>query len=207
MAYEVDPELASAGQAATYASLPKEQRIAQTEQLRRERQSDVERWNNPLNFKKEWTERARIVAGLIDPGSRVLDLGCGQMELEVHMPPGCDYIPADIGMRDDRTLLCDLNRGQLPQVRADVATMLGVIEYIHAPGDLFRLLATRWPRLVMTYNPADLDGPRDRRIHGWLCDLTSAEMVQAACTAGFDLAAQLPVDARQVVYDLRSKAG
>lgn len=187
-----------------YASIPREERIQHTERLKALGLSDIGRWSSPENFKANWSSRSGIVAKLIHAKSRVLDLGCGHMALEADLPPGCDYIPADIVARDERTLLCDLNRKVLPEVTADVVVMLGVIEYIHDPVGLLSLISTRWSRLLMTYNPSDLDAGRDRRVHGWFCNLTSAEMVGSASSVGFQLVGIAPVDSKQVVYEFSS---
>ncbi len=194
------------GAESAYGSIPSDERIRCTEWLKAQRLSDVERWSNPVNFKSNWSERASIVANLIPEGSCVLDLGCGQMDLERCLDSTSKYIPADLAPHEDRIMFCDLNRGIFPEVLADVVTMLGVIEYIHDPTNLFRSIASRWPKLFMTYNPTDLDSGRDRRIHGWFCNLTSAQMVAAATGAGFDLIGLAPVDTRQLIYEFRSSA-
>lgn len=184
-----------------YASIPVEQRIRGTEELMTRRATDVARWRNPQNFKANWSNRAQIVANLIPSGTTVLDLGCGMMDLEACLPADCTYLPADLAPRDGRTLYCDLNSGEIPRVAADIVTMLGVIEYIHDPRQLFALLSDRWSSLILTYNPADRDAGRDRRKHGWFCNLTSAQMVEAAATAGFALIGQATIDVHQVVYE------
>ena len=189
--------------AEVYTQIPLEDRIDRTEALKARSQTDLERWRNSANFKSNWSLRAQTVAGMVAEGSRVLDLGCGQMDLAGLLPPSCKYIPADIFPRNDETLHCDLNEGVFPDVEADLVTMLGVIEYIHNPERLLGQLAERWSRLIMTYNPSDLDQGRERRVHGWFCNLTSAEMVAVAMNAGYELVAIVPTENRQVVYEFR----
>lgn len=86
-------------------------------------------------------------------------------------------------------------------MQADVATLLGVIEYVHDPAALLAGLSARWPRIVLTYNPCDLDRGRDRRSHGWVNDLTSAQLVALAHDAGLDLQVLVPFEQRQCIYD------
>jgi len=122
------------------------------------------------------------------------------MDLEKELPAGVIYQPADIVSRDNRTILCDLNAGKLPDVPADVVALLGVIEYCHAPAVIFAALASRWGRLVMSYNPADLDNGRDRRAHGWFNDLTSAQLTGLAGEAGYRLTAMVAHGERERIY-------
>ena len=185
----------------TYRDLPPGDRKARTEDLVRGRASDVERWSNRDNLLTSWSERAKIVAALITPPSRVLDLGCGKMDLEKFLESGVTYQPSDIVARDERTIVCDLNKGEVPNTQANVVTMLGVLEYIYEPAKLLEKLAARWPRLIATYCPADLDAGRDRTVHGWFNALTSAALVSTANAAGFDLTAIVPsTDRRDRVY-------
>lgn len=199
------PALAPAGPADSasaprYGDRPETERRRSSEELAAACASDVERWANPRNLNTNWSPRAALVAKLLKAGDMVLDLGCGKMDLERELPDGARYVPADIVARDERTLHCDLNAGILPAVAADVVTMLGVIEYCHNPGAALGAIASRWPRLVLTYNPADLDIGRDRRLHGWFNALSSAELVNVACDQGFQLEAVVPYGKRERVY-------
>lgn len=189
-----------------YADLTPVERRQSTQRLVRSAQSDRDRWAHSQNLKANWSSRAEVVAGLIDPGLRVLDIGCGAMDLERALPDRCQYIPADIVTRDDRTIIVDLNTERLPDVQADVVTLLGVLEYIHEPEALLRALAERFPRVVMTYNPSDLDIGRDRQIHGWFNSLTTASLVATAARAGYRLEMIVPHGARERVFQFTSQA-
>ncbi|BEU99983.1 putative nucleotide-diphospho-sugar transferase [Novosphingobium olei] len=183
-----------------FGDLPQTERLLSTEALAAERASDVKRWANPSNLNASWSPRAAVVAKLLRPDDVVLDLGCGQMDLERELPQSARYLPADIVSRDSRTLYCELNRGIVPDVAADVVTMLGVLEYCHDPAAVFAAIAAKWQRLVLTYNPADLDAGRDRRLHGWFSALDSAGVVKLATEQGFQLEAIVPHGARERIY-------
>ena len=122
------------------------------------------------------------------------------MDLERALPESARYMPADIVSRDNRTLYCELNLGIMPNVPADVVTMLGVLEYCHNPAAVLAGISARWQRLVLTYNPADLDAGRDRRLHGWFNALDSAELVKLATNEGFQLEAIVPHGTRERIY-------
>lgn len=186
-----------------FADQPADQRERHTQRMRDQGASDEARWSAPANLKSAWATRAAIVAGLIPDGSTVLDLGCGAMDLGKQLGDRAHYIPADLVARDERTLIIDLNQGLFPDVQADVVTLLGVIEYIHAPETLLIEMAKRWPHAIVTYNPADLDVGRKRRAHGWFNDLTSAGFVSLAARAGYELVGIAPHGARERIYELK----
>ncbi|MEX0409808.1 methyltransferase domain-containing protein [Aquibium sp. LZ166] len=177
------------------------ERRSNTLRLLASRGTDVTRWSEPTNLLASWTSRAQKVARLIEPGEIVLDIGCGAMTLESELPEGCTYIPADLVKRDERTLPCDLNAGRVPDRYANVVTMIGVFEYCHSPESVLAVIARRWPRLVLTYNPADLDGGRDRLRHGWFNALSSAAVLALAQQVGFRLRMIVPLG-RERIYDL-----
>lgn len=149
-------------------------------------ETDRQRWEDPRQLEAAWNERARLAAAFIPRGATVLDLGCGAMALERHLPHGCRYLPCDLAPRDDRTLVCDFNAGEFPSDAAcDVVTVLGVLEYLFdPPAFLARLRALGRP-VVMSYWVADGRGPADRRANGWVNDLTQAQLMQMLDAAGF----------------------
>ncbi len=121
-----------------YADLSPELRRKRSEELKAKGISDVSRWSNIENFPTAWDARARVVAALIAPPAAVLDLGCGAMALERELAPGITYIPADLVARDHRTHVFDANAGSFPNVDADVAVALGVLEYLNHPANSSR---------------------------------------------------------------------
>jgi len=196
---ETDQEIPRAS--VLFSALPKAVRREQTQVLMHTRASDIARWSVVDNFQSNWKDRAHCVAALAGSGRKVLDLGCGRMDLEGVLQPGCVYIPCDLLARDDRTIVCDLNAGQVPDIDADVVVMLGVLEYIHDPLALLQRIATRWRRLILTYNTADRDAGRDRLQHGWFNALTSAHLVATASNAGWHLMGIVPFDSRQSIFE------
>jgi hypothetical protein len=63
----------------------------------------------------------------VPAGSTVIDVGAGRMAARSLLPPGCTYVPMDMVARDPSTVVCDLNRGPLPELTADWVLMCGVI--------------------------------------------------------------------------------
>jgi hypothetical protein len=143
---------------------------------------------------------AQIVATLITAPATVIDLGCGAMALERALPEGITYLPADLVSRDERTILFDMNNGLFPDADADIAVALGLLEYAHDPAACMKAFA-RWPRLIMSYNPTDIEDGRDRLKHGWFSNLAVASLINLANEAGFSLTAMLPCPPAQRIFD------
>lgn len=187
----------------TYRDLPPEVRRQRTEQLIAGAQSDVDRWEITGNLHAAWSERASIAATILSDAASVIDIGCGRMDIETHLPASTTYIPADLVRRDERTLICDLNAGVLPDAVAEAAVLLGVLEYVHDAEKTLAELSARWSRIVLSYNPADLDAGRDRSLHGWFNNWKTAQIVAMANNAGLVLQAIVPVDPRQIIFDFQ----
>lgn len=174
----------------------------------REKRTDSARWSNPDSLSAAWHARALAVAGFVPAGSRVLDLGCGDMALERALPPGCAYMPSDLVARDARTLICDLNAGSLPDAPEppSVVTLLGVIEYVADPRALLAALRRYDATVLVTYNPADLNSALDREALGWMHALGSDAFEALCAEAGWSPDGRARLDANQVLFRLRPSA-
>lgn len=111
----------------------------------------------------KWTERARLASRFIDPGSRVLDLGCGLMALRRFLPDNCSYVPSDFVPRGPETEVADLNAGEFPDGEFDVITMMGVLEYLSAPECVLREARRHAPRLLLSYHHTRWRSPLGKR--------------------------------------------
>ncbi len=151
--------------------------------------TDMARWSNSASLDSAWNARAVLAAKLIPAGSRVLDLGCGAMELERHLPPTCTYRPADVVARDPRTRIVDLNAGTPAEelfASIDVVVMLGVWEYLYRPDETFVALARAGVTTVCSYCVTDITGDvYERRRSGWVNDLSTAEFLALAASHGY----------------------
>ena len=189
--------------ASRFAKRPPDERRRATEALITAEASDVDRWSMPENLMTSWAERARVAADLVPAGSRLLDIGCGAMDLERFLDASVTYVPADIVMHDDRTLLCDLNAGELPQTPADVISLLGVVEYVHNVPALFAALRGTGAKVIVSYNPVELADPGcDRRAEGWFNDFTSSQLCAMAAEAGFRVVETVTIGTERI-YEMR----
>ncbi len=163
--------------------------------------TDVDRWSQRGSFAPAWAYRAGLAAQMIPAYAKVLDIGCGAMDLERVLPEGCQYQPSDLVARDERTIVCDLNAGQFPDgVEPDVVTMLGVLEYIREPLDLLRKVRALNRPLVCSYSITDRRPGLDRAAQGWINSFDFAALQALMHQAGFVLRCRQTIDPLQDVF-------
>ncbi len=181
-------ELLAAGGAPPLPAAGEQQEAERRRMAVARRETDFARWEDPAQLDPAWEERVRQAARLIPPGARVVDLGCGAMLLERRLPAGCSYVPCDLVRRDERTVICDLNRGQLPDFRdATHIALLGVLEYIFEPDSLLRKLRRAGLPLILSYSPWERTRRLDRPALGWVNELSLAGLIELVEGAGFQL--------------------
>jgi hypothetical protein len=178
-----------------------EDEIARRKVLVAAQETDVERWARKESFLPQWSHRAQLAAQLIPAYARVLDVGCGAMDLEKVLPEGCSYQPCDLVVRDERTIVCDLNRGEFPaDPDADAITMLGVLEYLRDPLDVLRKVRALNRPLVCSYSITDRRPQLDRASQGWINSYDFAALRDLMHQAGFQLQHRLQIDPLQDLF-------
>lgn len=154
------------------------------------RSSDGVRWADPDQIIQGARERAIAAAQVIPAGAAVLDLGAGAQALRSALPPGCSYMSADLIARSDACQIVDLNQGQFPGGRYDVAALLEVLEYLHDPAAVLRQCRQAAERLVLIYTP--FAGPDAqviaRRQRGFVNDLSAGALEAMLQQAGWQIA-------------------
>lgn len=167
--------------------------------------TDRARWSDPASLDPAWEDRAQIAAQFVPAGSRVLDLGCGNMALQRFLPYGCSYQGCDLVARDARTIVCDFNAGQFPTEaanNADIVVILGVLEYIHDVEAFFTHLRSTNHDVVLSYCATDLSGPADRASLGWKTNFSFLDLAELVDRHGFRIACSTPADTMQVLMRL-----
>ena len=91
-------------------------------------------WESIIDRDLMHDQRIRFFSEWIDDEDRtVVDLGCGKRLIESLLPKSCQYIPVDYQNRGARTVVCDFNKKEYPEVRADVVLMISVLQWIDYP--------------------------------------------------------------------------
>jgi hypothetical protein len=158
--------------------------------------ADYARWSNPENLEKWWDSRTRTIAQLIPAGSRVIEFGAGRCQLERYLPAGCSYVPSDLAPRQPGTIVCDLNRRPLPDLRhvkANVAVFSGVLEYMSDLPSVVQWLSGQTSRIVASYDHVTVGaGPWShfslllrRRNFGYLNNYTLEQLKAVFAREGF----------------------
>ncbi|MCE9522223.1 MAG: class I SAM-dependent methyltransferase [Alphaproteobacteria bacterium] len=179
--------------------------IQRRKQVIETRQTDVTRWSDAKQLEPAWEARAVMAGDFVHAGTRVLDIGCGAMALERHLPFGCTYQPCDIVARDARTIVADLNTQGIPAAAvtaADLVVMLGVWEYIYKPEELFAAFARTGKPILCSYCDTGSTAHLDRRALGWVNDFALEEFLNIARAHGYRVALTKQVDALQYLVRL-----
>ena len=134
-------------------------------------------WKKIEYFDEVWKERIEGMSKFIPTNSEVLDLGCGKMWLK-DMVQLKTYYPVDYCDRGDGSLICDFNLSQFPDIKADVAFVSGVLEYVVDVDWFIRNIATNTNRCIISYN---IDDESQyivvRKQRGWVNNLTKEELI------------------------------
>ena len=171
-----------------------------------EKKTDLERWSNVDALEQGWDARAEVAATFVPAGARVLDLGCGRMALRRFLPTGCVYQPCDLVARDPSTLVCDFNAGAFPAqaaAEADIAVMLGVLEYVVDADTLFAHLQRSRCDVVLSYCPTDFSAARDRASFGWFSHFSIADLAALFDRHGYRVERTERIDDLQIIAKLR----
>jgi hypothetical protein len=119
--------------------------------------TDFARWADLRNHDPEWDKRTQTIAGLVPPGSRLIEFGAGRLQLRKFLDPNCVYFPSDLVSRSSETIVCDLNVRPLPDLskfNLDVAVLGGVLEYVKNIHSLTRWLSTQVSTCIVSYECA-----------------------------------------------------
>jgi len=191
-----------------FYDLDEQTRVTMTKNAIAGRKTLIERWQALSGENTSgWTPRAVEAARMLEHCRSVVDLGCGGMFLEKYLPVTTNYIPVDVLPRDARTVVVDLNRERLPELKADAIVGLGLLEYLFDVPELIRTCAMRYGTAVFSYNPTDAPAALSNRLeHAWVNSFSRPELETIFTTNGYDIADVRLVDDRQVIWRLRSRS-
>jgi Methyltransferase domain len=149
-------------------------------------------WQDIEYFRENWKERIRYMSRFIEPGSFVMDLGCGKMWLREFLPSGTTYIPVDYCMRSPETIVADFNKSQFPQTDADIMFISGCLEYIDNPEWFIKQVTAHCrQKVLLSYCLLETHpGIKKRKELSWKNHLEADQIKGQFESAGFTLAHQ-----------------
>lgn len=87
---------------------------------------------------KAWEKRAEIMSEMIPSDVQsLMDLGCGDCKLKKYLSPNIKYIGVDYCYRNENTIMCDLNKENLPCQSVSMHYMAGSLPHIKNKEKLF----------------------------------------------------------------------
>ena len=111
-------------------------------------------------------ERAAVAAQFIEPGSSVLDIGCGAMLIRKHLAPDVKYVGYDIVPELPETHVIDLDAHEFPSGHWDYVILLGVLPWIEEKAWVLRKARHSAKNLIVTRKDDRFDAQIERE--GWI---------------------------------------
>ena len=124
----------------------------------------------------------------------VADYGAGKMFLKEYLSGDVQYFPIDYIKRNEKTILCDLNLGDFPEVKADAAICSGVLEFIYTAELLLAHVCKNTSKIViLSYLTIDkFSDVEGRRASAYVSDLSEKQIIDSMSAGGFVLEKSVP---------------
>ncbi len=172
---------------------------------------EVEDWRGtgPTTFDPFFARRRarQEVASLVEPGSRVMDVGCTLPVLRGLLPEGCKYVGVDEEAVPPRIAAAPWRQGQLPEpISVSLITVVGALEYVEDPGAFFGVLQVAGLPVLLTYHASEDSKDLVRARYGWRNSLSRGDLLQAFASFGFEVEARWAFDGRQSLFRLTPSA-
>lgn len=101
-------------------------------------------------------KRMVVLSSFIRPNDKsIIDFGAGAEYLRKIIDKNIEYYPIDYVKRSERTILCDLNKDELPVITADVAFMAGFLEYMNDIDSVINKVSKIVRKFIISYKGAE----------------------------------------------------
>ncbi len=150
----------------------------------------IRTWQNMEYFDFSWSKRIKEMAKYVSKDRSVLDLGCGKMWARQYLYEN-PYYPVDYTYRGEGTIICDFNKKQFPEQKADIAFVSGTLEYIMDTNWFLFNIANNCNECVISY--CTLEDHPDmtfRHKQAWVNHYSRDEIIQIFLNVGFYLNAE-----------------
>lgn len=145
-------------------------------------------WQDNEYFDPIWEERIKSMSAYLLPNDRVVDLGCGMMWLKKFLLVTNEYIPVDYKKRDKNTIVCDFNKNEFPDKKADVYFVSGCLEYIIDPNWFITKISDYTHRCVISYCTSDIFSNLEvRKNLMWKSHLSEKQLIDLFAKHGFHM--------------------
>lgn len=135
--------------------------------------TDKERWK-VLSESKErpsWGSRNDVIIKYIQPNTSVLDVGCGNRDIEKLLDESCDYQGMDCVGDETQTIILDFNAVNAAKLKLarkyNYAICSGVLEYIMKPNDFIQFVKLNSDKIILSYVLSEHRGSYNPS-NGWL---------------------------------------
>jgi len=171
-------------------------------QVVKQTKSDIVRWSDANALEEILSQRTKVAAAMIPSHSTVLDLGCGNMSIEKQLT-NCNYLPCDIVARDNRTIVCDFNKGVMPDKNdATIIVALEILEYIYDIRGFLKALHGYGLPVILSYITTDSGIYLNRADQGWVNGLSWNQLSQLLQQCSFNLLSANRIDGSQILLHL-----
>jgi len=146
----------------------------------------LQRWGPDEAFDPDWASRIMFMANFLEPGNSIIDLGCGPGWLKRYLPSDCLYYGCDAFVRDEKTIVCDFNKREFPNIFVDVSFVSGVLEYVSEWEWFIKSSLTYSKMIVMSYCSLDyFPDMKYRNELGWTSNLSLSTIIDIIEENGF----------------------
>ncbi len=162
-----------------------------------------DRWTN---ITQTWPRRYREIVKQIHPGSSILDIGCGTMELKNIIPEGCKYVGLDYIKRDKNTVVCDLNDSKKDLIaitkQFDYSVCSGVLEYIIDADRFVKWISGFSRNVILSYYIRENRDSVKVCDNDWVNNFSLFEIVDLFAAQGFEFI-EMATIAKQKLFVFR----
>ncbi len=146
-------------------------------------------WKEIERFNVSWNKRVEKMALMIPESTQsILDMGCGTMHLSSLIPRHIKYYGLDYTPRNDKTIVCDVNKDRLPDQHFDLVFMSGFVEYVEDLPSFIPELKKISSNIVLSYCATDyFPDYRIRKKNAWKNDLSKNQLIQLFQQYMFDV--------------------
>lgn len=148
--------------------------------------TDITRWTklSQSNERPSWQSRNDVVVSLIPSDTSVLDVGCGNRDIEKLLDSSCRYQGMDCVGDPTNTIILDFNAVDASQMNLashyDYSVCSGVLEYIEDIAVFLKFLSKHSDKTILSYTlKENRTGSDAMAVNGWINEYTRVELERA----------------------------